>query len=137
METKPFNDHSFAAFLKQKALMGSCCGSCGALYCPPRAFCPACHSTNMSWYQLQGNGRLKAFTSIFVCSPQMVAQGYGRDNPYCVGVVQLDEGPRVDARIVGVDAMQPESIRVGTPMMIEHKESKAGEGAVVLAFRPA
>jgi uncharacterized OB-fold protein len=43
----------------------------------------------------------------------MAAQGFGRDNPYCSAVVELDEGPRVVARIEGVDAKQPKSIRIG------------------------
>ncbi len=44
----------------------------------------------------------------------MAEQGFDRKNPYCVGVVELDEGTRVNAQIIGFDTNRPESIPVGT-----------------------
>ena len=34
----------------------------------------------------------------------MIAEGYGRDNPYLAGVVELDEGVKISAQILGADA---------------------------------
>ncbi len=136
MENKPFNDHSFYTFLGQQQLMGSHCEVCGTLFCPPRAFCPGCGTTNMTWHSFKGIGKLAAFTCITVCSPQMTALGYGRDNPYCVGVVQLDEGPRVDARIIGVDSRQPETINIDSLMTIEYLQPETENGRPILGFRP-
>ena len=68
----------------------------------------------------------------------MVAQGYNRKRPYISGVAELDEGGRVDARIEGVDAMKPESIRIGMPMkaaFIHRKDVDVPE--TYLAFEPA
>ena len=137
METKPFNDHSFNEFLEQQQLMGSRCEDCNTLYCPPRAFCPNCGGTNMVWHQFKGNGNLAAFTCITVCAPHMIALGYGRDNPYCVGVVQLDEGPKIDARIIGVDAKKPETIHIGTKMTIQYQEAKTANDTSMMEFHPA
>ncbi|MED5415594.1 MAG: OB-fold domain-containing protein, partial [Candidatus Latescibacterota bacterium] len=39
-------------------------------------------------------------------------------NPYCTGVVRLHEGPRIVARIDGVDACHPERIDIGLPLAI-------------------
>ena len=39
----------------------------------------------------------------------MVEEGYDRNNPYCSGAVELVEGPRVVARIEGVDTLHPET----------------------------
>lgn len=122
-----FDDHTFKEFIKQQALMGSRCEECGALFCPPRAFCTECHSEKIVWQQLSGKGELAAFTSIFVCSPQMAALGYGRDNPYCTGVIKLDEGPRLNSLIIGVDAGKPETIKIGTPMEINYSDTKSQE----------
>jgi uncharacterized OB-fold protein len=68
----------------------------------------------------------------------MMAQGYDRRNPYISGVVELDGGGRVDARIEGVDPMKPESIRIGMPMratFIRRKNAEVPE--TYLAFEPA
>jgi len=67
----------------------------------------------MEWVELNGSGRISAFTCISVGPPAMMAQGYNRKNPYCTGVVDLDEGPRTAARIVGVDATNPAQIQLG------------------------
>jgi hypothetical protein len=67
----------------------------------------------------------------------MMAQGYNRKRPYIAGVVELDEGGRVDARIEGVDPLKPESIRIGMPMraaFIHRKDTEALE--TYLAFEP-
>ena len=63
---------------------------------------------------MNGTGKLAAFTSISIGPPAMQAEGYDRDNPYCTGVVRLDEGPRIVARIEGVDARNPDAIEIGT-----------------------
>jgi uncharacterized OB-fold protein len=68
----------------------------------------------------------------------MVAQGYNRKRPYISGVVELDEGGRVDARIEEVDPLKPESIRIGMPMratFIRRKNAEIPE--TYLAFEPA
>jgi uncharacterized OB-fold protein len=67
----------------------------------------------------------------------MLKEGFGRGNPYTVGVVELDEGVKVVSRIVGVDSKKPEQIKVGTPLKAEF--IKKGEGAdmkAILAFKP-
>ncbi len=65
---------------------------------------------------MEGVGRLVAFTSISIGPPSMVQQGYGRDNPYCTGVVELKEKTRVVARLKGVDSLNPDTIKVGLPV---------------------
>ena len=56
----------------------------------------------------------------------MAREGFGRNNPYVVGVVELDEGVRAVARILGVDANKPDQIKVGTSLKAEFLEK--GEG---------
>ena len=51
---------------------------------------------------MKGAGRLVALTSISIGPPAMQMEGFNRNNPYCTGVVELDEGPRVVARIEDV-----------------------------------
>jgi uncharacterized OB-fold protein len=68
----------------------------------------------------------------------MMAQGYDRKHPYISGVVALNEGGRVNARIERVDPMKPESIKVGMPLkvaFIHRKDVEVPE--TYLAFEPA
>ncbi|MEW6553026.1 MAG: Zn-ribbon domain-containing OB-fold protein [Actinomycetota bacterium] len=138
MEERPFSDISYRQFLSEGKFMGSRCRKCGELYVPPRHFCIACRSDDMEWHEMVGEGELAAFTCIFVAPPHMVELGYDRRNPYCTGVVTLKEGPRIVARIEGVDAARPESIAIGTPMKSDFIRLGEGEGAkTLLAFRPS
>lgn len=137
MEKRPFNDYSYEQFLKEGKIMGSKCLKCGALALPPRPICISCFGSRMEWIQFEGKGKLAAFTGIVVAPPFMVREGYGKNNPYVVGVVELKEGVKIVARLLGVNAHRPEEIRVGTTM--ESEIIKSGQGAeekVYLAFKP-
>ena len=50
---------------------------------------------------------------------RMAEEGFGRDKPYCSGIVTLDEGPRISARILNVDASNPESIESGQDLELD------------------
>lgn len=137
MAARPFNDIAYNQFLNEEKLMGCRCRKCGERYVPPRPLCVKCYSPELEWVELNGRGRLVAFTCISIAPPFMMAQGYDRKHPYISGVVELDEGGRVDARIEGVDAMKPESIRIGMPMkaaFIRRKDAEVPE--TYLAFEP-
>ncbi len=125
--TRPFSAFSFRQFLSERKLMASRCTDCGALYLPPRAICPACHASAMTWAETSGRGRLAAFTVIYVAPNAMIRQGFGRENPYVSGIVELEEGVKISARIVGVDAAHPETIRVGAPVQVHFIQSGEGE----------
>ncbi len=137
MEERPFNDTSYEQFIKEMKIMGSKCKKCGALSLPPRAICVSCFGTEMEWVQFNGTGRLAAFTSITVAPPYMAKEGFGRNNPYIVGVIELEGGVKSVARIVGLDAKKPEQIKVGTPLRAEFLEKGGGlDRQIFLAFKP-
>lgn len=86
---------------------------------------------------MKGIGRLAAFTSIVVAPPYMVKEGFDRNNPYIVGVIELEEGVKTVARIVGVDAKKPEQIKVGTPLKAEFLQKGVElDRQTFLAFKP-
>ena len=137
METQPFSDHSFHEFLAGGRLMGSRCESCRALFIPPRPLCPQCHSWNMKWEQMKGTGRLAAVTCISFPPPALAKAGYGRENPYCTGVVELDENARVVARIEGVDTQHPGAIPTGLSVEVLYRDSECADGRKpVITFQP-
>lgn len=137
MERKPFNDISYEGFLSEDKLMGSKCQRCGVVSVPPRSICIKCHGSEMEWVEMKGMGKLVAFTCIAIGPPFMIKEGYDRKHPYVSGVVELEEGPKVVARIEGVDGSKPETIRIGTPLRIEFLHRDEGENSMTfLAFRP-
>lgn len=135
---RPFSDHSYELYLTEEKLMGSVCEDSGIRYCPPRALCIESHSAQMQWTEMPETGELVAFTCITVPTPAMMAEGYDRKNPYCCGVVEIEPGIRLVARIEGVDATDPSSIEIG--MKLRTKYLHRGEGdekSTLLAYEPA
>ena len=137
MADKPINDYQFEWFLEEEKLMGARCTGCKTLFVPPRAICAKCHGSEMEWMETRGEGQLVAFTCISIGPPAMVEEGYDRNNPYCSGAVELAEGPRVVARIEGVDTLHPETIKIGMPVKAAFLHQGAGENRkTVLGFIP-
>ena len=135
---RPFTSASFEQYLSEKKLMGSHCNICNKDFLPPRAICPNCHSDQLTWIKFSGKGKLAAFTSIFIAPTAMIEAGYGRDNPYLAGVVELDEGEKMSAQILGMDAKKPEEVKIDTPLQAEFIERGEGEAKkTFLAFRVA
>jgi len=116
---RPVTAASFDQYLAEGKLMASRCADCGTLSLPPRAICPKCHSENMEWTETSGKGKLAGFTVISIAPTFMIEQGYGRDKPYVSGIVELEEGVKISARIMGVDATKPEEIQVGVPLTVD------------------
>ena len=87
-ENRAFTAASFNTYLtKEKKLVGVRCRACGTLSPEPRPVCHSCHGRNMEWYEFSGKGKLSAFTCISIVPAHMMEKGYGRDNPYCTGIV--------------------------------------------------
>ncbi len=138
MQERSISTISFNQFLNEEKLMGSKCKKCGTLYSPPRPICINCFSREMEWAELKGKGKLAAFTCIYVGPPWMIKQGYDRKHPYCSGVVELEEGVKIDARIEGVDASKPETIKIGTPLTVTYLHRGEEEKMeTFLAFKPS
>jgi uncharacterized OB-fold protein len=65
----------------------------------------------------------------------MLEAGYDRKNPYCTGIVELAEGPRISAQILGIDASHPEEIEIGMSVHIAFVQRGEGEAQqTCLAF---
>ena len=134
-DTRAFNASSFFEYLKEGQLMGVRCRACGKLSAEARPMCQVCHSRDVEWFQFSGRGQLSAFTCISVVPNSMGEKGFGRNNPYCSGIVTLEEGPRISALILGVDAANPQNI--GTGMALTLQVEDKDKERPTLAFVPA
>ena len=133
-EGRDINSASFYQYLAEKKLMASRCTKCHALHLPPHPICTKCQGNDMEWVEMKGSGKLAAFTAIAVGPSYTIEEGYNRSNPYLVGIVQLDEGPKISGRIQGLDAKKPETVKVGTRLTVDFLEPEEGKQCY-LAFK--
>ena len=116
--------------------MGVRCRENGNIYAEARPIDPVSHSRDMEWHELTRTRHAQHVHSCISVAPaSLEAKGFGRNNPYCTGIVTLDEGPRISARIAGVDASNPQNIRTGMALEIDLTEIDPDEPGLV--FRPA
>ncbi|VVC01566.1 Uncharacterised protein [uncultured archaeon] len=79
-------------------LAGSCCENCKTNYFPIRKLCPKCRRKGkIVPKQLSGKGKIYSFTEV-TSGPA----GFELEVPYVLAIVELDEGPRLTAQVVGV-----------------------------------
>jgi hypothetical protein len=118
--------------------MGARCTQCGQLYLPPKAICSHCRSTTLEWFEFSGQGELAAFTSINIGPSFMNAAGYSREHPYLTGIVRLQEGVMISARLLGMDEVPPDEVSIGTSLVAAYiDEGPDEQHRTVLAFEPA
>jgi hypothetical protein len=140
MEQRYLNDISWRQFLNEDKFMGSKCKKCGALYFPPRPICPQCYSTDMEWAEFSGRGKLAGYTFITVGPAFMAEEGFDRNHPYCLGVMELEEGEglRAVGRLEGVKIDTANPPKIEMPLKVKFLHRGEGERAkTFLAFEPA
>ena len=57
------------------------------------------------------------------------------ETPYYVAIVELEEGTRVSARLLGYDPLKPEEVKLGSKVKLDYEDGKTGRK--YLAFKPA
>jgi uncharacterized protein len=118
MDKMQLTFENYLEFLNDDKLMGSRCKRCGSSFLPPRPVCSECSSVDLEWTEMKREGILVAFTVITVGTSSMIKEGYSRTHPYCTGIVELEGGIRISARIYGFDVANPSSIAIGSPVQI-------------------
>ncbi len=99
-------------------LVGTRCNKCGEHFYPPRNMCPSCRREGqIDNYKFSGEGHIVTYTIIHTA-----AEGFEGQAPYVLGIVQLDEGPRLTSQIV----VSPEDVKIG--MKVRPVFRKLGEG---------
>ena len=85
------------------------CTACGALRHPPAPCCPTCHSFDWDTVEASGRGAVHSF----VVNRHPQAPGF--DYPLPIVLVELDEGVRLVANVVG---LEPDEIEIGLPVRL-------------------
>jgi uncharacterized OB-fold protein len=117
--------HFFAA-AAQARLELQRCAACGRLWFFPRPACVACGSTDYAWIRASGRGRLHSF-SIVRRAP---TPAFAARVPYVVALIDLEEGPRMMANVVGDAALE---VAIGDAVEVLFEDR--GEGRRLPQFR--
>lgn len=105
------------------------CVDCGMVIAPPSGSCYGCGSSKMDWTTVSGNGTLVSFTVIHIAPDE-----FAEEAPYYIAIVELDEGTRVSARLLGYDPLKPEEVKLGLKVKLDYEDGKTGRK--YLAFKP-
>jgi uncharacterized OB-fold protein/acyl dehydratase len=112
--------------VKRKELLIQRCTGCGQLRHPPRPMCPSCQSLKWDIVKASGKGTIHSFV-VFHYPPFPPFE-----NPYVVAVVDLEEGTRLVANVIGVD---PKAVKIGMAVQVEFVA--VDEEMILPQFRPA
>ncbi|MEL4180296.1 Zn-ribbon domain-containing OB-fold protein [Roseateles sp. PN1] len=102
------------------------CKSCGSLRHPPGPVCPSCHS--FEWDTLQASGGGTVYSFVVMHYPEVPPF----DHPNPIGLIELDEGTRLVAQLVGI---KPSEVQIGQRVQVEFNAFNDGE-LVLPQFRP-
>jgi uncharacterized OB-fold protein len=80
------------------------CDDCAHYWFPPSLSCPECLSTKVTWTEVSGRGKIFSF----VVYDRVYRPAFEADVPYIVGLIELDEGPRILSNVIGIT---PEDVR--------------------------
>jgi uncharacterized OB-fold protein len=114
----PHTDIESAAYwqaLREHRIVLQRCTACGRMRFPPMPGCPYCGSRDRTEVEAGGGGHIYSFVRVHrALTPAMEGQ-----TPYAVATVQLDEGPRMLARIEG----DPAAVQIDAtvrPVFVDH-----------------
>jgi uncharacterized OB-fold protein len=121
---------SFTAFwwegLQRHELLLQRCRACERHQFPPLPRCRRCGADSLSVAKAAGTGVVHSWiVAHYAFDPAVEG-----DLPYVIATVQLDEGPRMYARLEGVDA---EAVEAGMPLRIRFADR---DGYTVAEFVP-
>jgi uncharacterized OB-fold protein len=110
----PVPDEISAPFFdgaRQGRLMLQYCRTCDHWSFPVRERCPHCFAAGLEWREASGRGSLYTFTVMH----QVMNPGFASEVPYNIAQIDLEEGVRMTANIVGIGN---DALRVGMPLEV-------------------
>ncbi len=125
----PVADEASAGFydnLRNGKLCIQRCRDCGRTQLG-QLFCLQCESEDLAWVAASGRGHVHSF----VVMHTLFHPAFAAEIPYNVAVVELDEGPRLYANILGISN---EALRIG--LRVSSRIVEIAQGTYVPAFAP-
>jgi uncharacterized OB-fold protein len=124
---------SFSRFwwdgLRRHELLLQRCAGCGRAQFPPLPGCRRCGSADLEVTAAAGTGVVYSWIVAHYAFDPAVAD----DLPYVVATVELEEGPRLYARLVGCE---PGEVRAGMPVRVRYDDRGDHTVATFVAAQP-
>ena len=92
------------------------CKQCGAIEFPPHLACNTCGYHETEWTTLTGKGELVSFVFTGVLNSRLELDDMGLK--YVCGEVKLDEGPEINAVILGINKKKAREIDGKLPVRV-------------------
>ncbi len=119
--------HFFAAAAEGRLELQRC-SACGKAWFFPRPACVACGAERFVWFAASGRGRVHSYSIVHRApSPE-----FGARVPYVVALVDLEEGARMMANVVGQGALE---VAIGDAVEVTFEAR--GEGRRLPQFQRA
>lgn len=124
---------NFLDGIDNKILYGSKCQACGDVQVPAKVLCTSCQSLDLKLIEVKPEGKIASFTCIGIGTSHFVNKGYSMKKPYCVVIVELENGAMISGQLMGGDITYDENqdpliggapIKVGAPVTGDYEEYK-------------
>lgn len=102
--------------LKDGVVYARKCKECGAIEFPPHLACNSCGYHETEWITLSGKGRLMSFVFTGVLNARLELEDRGLR--YVCGEVRLDEGPSINAVILGINKKKGRELEGKLPVRV-------------------
>lgn len=102
--------------LKDGVIYARRCTECGAVEFPPHLACNSCGYHETEWMTLSGKGELKSFVSTGLLNARLELEDMGLR--YVCGEVQLEEGPEINAVVIGINKKKAREIQDKLPVKV-------------------
>ena len=103
--------------LEEGVIYARKCKECGAIEFPPHLACNTCGYHETEWTTLSGKGELKSFVFTGVMNARLELEDRGLR--YVCGEVKLDEGPELNAVILGINKKKGREIEGKLPVRVK------------------
>ncbi len=132
----PVGDESapFWEATREGRLLVQWCTKCdrGVFY--PRAFCPSCAAAGeapgaLEWRE--ANGRATVHAAVVEHRPELAGASFAHGEPFCIALVDLEEGVRMMTNVVGCP---PDDVHSGMSVTVTWEPMS--DGRQLALFRP-
>ena len=117
---------------RQERLLVQWCTACDRGIFYPRAFCPHCASGPGGLEWRTASGRATVYSAVVENRPEAAGAAFSGGEPYCVALVDLDEGVRMLSNVVGCP---PQDVHCG--MAVQVAWEPLSDGRRLPVFTPA
>ncbi len=104
---------SWRAYPQTYRLEAARCVKCEKVLFPPRLICDKCKGREFRHFNMKRTGKVVTHTII-----RTPSDAFSGEAPFVVGIVEMDDGPRLTTQIVDVPF---DEVKIGMPVRLEFR----------------